>query len=196
MNRETDVVRGRPRSPEADQAILSATLRLLTEHGYAGMSMEGVAAAAGVGKTTIYRRFPQKIELVSAALSSILTEAGPVPDSGNTRADLMQFLTLNRDVFIQSRVYSIVGTLLVEEKRNPELFEILRQRAIFPRRNQLQQILERGVQRGEIRTGVNLDAAMEALVGSLYARHILGLPETTDWLESVVDVVWGGLASS
>ena len=195
MNKETNTARGRPRSPEADQAILATALQLLIEQGYTGTSIERVAAAAGVGKTTIYRRYPEKIELVAAALSSILSEAGPIPDSGNTKADVMEFLTLNLNVFVSGSVYPIIGTLLVEERRNPQLFEIFREKAIFPRRKQLQEILERGLQRGEIRPEVSLDAAMEALVGALYARHILGLPETTGWLESVVDVVWEGLGA-
>ena len=186
---------GRPRSAAADKAILAATLRLLSEQGYAGMSIEGVAAAAGVGKTTIYRRYTDKIDLVAAAIASILSDSGSPPDSGDAKADLIEFLRLNLTVFRQGAVYSIVGSLLVEEERNPELFEIFRERAIFPRRRQLQEILERGIQRGQLRSGVHLDAAIEALVGALYARHISGLAETTEWLEGLVEVLWEGLSS-
>ena len=73
--------RGRPRSVEADQAILDATLRMLGTHGVAGTTIEGVAADAGVGKTTIYRRWPTKTDLIRAAISDIVPRGDP-PDTG------------------------------------------------------------------------------------------------------------------
>jgi hypothetical protein len=109
------------------------------------------------------------------------------------RAILREFLRQNHQAFVNSPIYSMVGTLLIEERRNPELFQIFREKAIHPRRAQLRMILERGVQRGDIRPDVDLDVAMETLVGALYACHIAGLPETAEWLEGVVDVVWHGL---
>jgi AcrR family transcriptional regulator len=185
--------RGRPRSLEVDRAILTTALRHLAERGYGGMSIEGVAAEAGVGKTAIYRRFPQKIGLVSAAVSSLMADVGQLPDTGDTLSDLREFLRQNHQAFVNSPIYPMVGTLLVEERRNPELFQIFREKAIHPRRAQLRMILEQGIQHGDIRPDVDLDVAMETLVGALYARHIAGLPETAEWLEGVVDVVWHGL---
>ena len=70
---------GRPRDPEADRAILEATIEILGEEGYEGLSIEGVAARAGVGKTTIYRRWTSKAELVVAAIQRYKSPADPSP---------------------------------------------------------------------------------------------------------------------
>ena len=83
---------GRPRSSEADRAILQTALRLLVEQGYDAMSIEGVASAAGVGKTTIYRRYPSKRELIVAAVSSLADTFSVPTESGDLRADLLVFL--------------------------------------------------------------------------------------------------------
>ena len=79
--------RGRPRSPEAHLAILTATLQLLGEQGFRGLTIEGVAERAGVGKTTIYRRWPSKTELVAEAIAQIRPPSAP-PDSGSLEGDL------------------------------------------------------------------------------------------------------------
>src|ERR1051326_8266077 len=83
---------GRPRSAQADQAILSAALEELAEVGFEALSIEAVAARAGVGKTTIYRRWPSKMELALEALSMVHTEV-PVIDTGNFRDDILTMLT-------------------------------------------------------------------------------------------------------
>ena len=79
--------RGRPRSEQADQAILDATLRMLGTHGVGGTTIEGVAADAGVGKTTIYRRWPTKTDLILAAISNIVPPGEP-PDTGSMAGDM------------------------------------------------------------------------------------------------------------
>ena len=195
MTKQPTAAPGRPRSRDADKAILTAALRLLSEHGYGQMSIEGVAAEAGVGKTTIYRRYPGKIDLATAALSSLLMEAGPVPDSGDVLTDLIELLEQNRRIFATGSIFPMVGALLVEERRNPELIRLLRDRIFAVRRAQYMEVLERGVRCGDVRPDADLDAAIEALVGALYARHISGLPETPDWVRSVVDVVWRGVST-
>src|SRR3954452_25625300 len=80
---------GRPRDERVSQAILQAALGQLLERGYGGMSMDGVAAEAGVGKPAIYRRHRNKAELVAAALRSMLP-ALELPDTGSTRDDIHQ----------------------------------------------------------------------------------------------------------
>ncbi len=78
---------GRPRDPAADRVMLQATRRVLTDQGYAGMSVEQVASAAGVGKTTIYRRYASKKELTAAAINAVREDWGPPPDTGSARTD-------------------------------------------------------------------------------------------------------------
>ncbi len=185
---------GRPRSAESDRAIIQATLRLLSERGYAGMSIERVAAEAGVGKTTIYRRYPTKEELAASAMSSLVQEASSPPETGSARTDLIEMMAQIFTIFTRGPAFAMIGALLVEERRNPELLELFRQRIIFPRREQAMAVLRRGVQRGELRPDADLEVAVEAIVGSLFARHIMGRPESAEHFERTVDVVWKGLA--
>lgn len=187
---------GRPRSPEADQAILEATVRLLAEQGYDAMSIEAVAAAAGVGKTTIYRRYPNKRELVVAAISAVAVTPSELPDSGDTRADL---LALVRDMFGLLRETGIglamLGTLLVKERDEPMLIEQFRARVIRPRIALASTLIRRGIERGELRPDVVPEVVLPIVVGSTVARHLAGLPEDDAWLESMVDTVWRGIAA-
>src|SRR3954454_15098610 len=82
---------GRPRRAEVDEAILAAAVHMLAEHGYGGVTMEGVAGAAGVGKATVYRRWPSKADLILDAIRSLKPDVGH-PDTGSTRADLVEIL--------------------------------------------------------------------------------------------------------
>jgi AcrR family transcriptional regulator len=111
-----------------DRAILAAAARLLREHGYSGMSVDAVAAEAGVGKAAIYRRYRDKADLAVAALVA-LREIGEVPDSGDTRKDLAELARRLRRAF-DGVGMTMIGTLLAEERRNPELMERFRERAI------------------------------------------------------------------
>ena len=88
----------------------------------------------------------------------------------------------------------MLGALLVEERRNPELFELFRERIIRPRKDDGMKVLRRGVARGEIRKDANLEAALHAMVGSVLAGHVLGVPVSRQQIEETIAVVWGGLA--
>ncbi len=191
---QRDTRSGRPRDPEVDRAILQATLRVLTDRGYAGTSIERVAAEAGVGKTAIYRRYATKAELAAAALASLRDSLGPPPDTGSARNDLVQMLVQAQAAFARGPAFGMLGALLVEERRNPELFELFRDRVLQPRRNEGMKILQRGVQRGEIRADADLDIAIHAMVGSILARHVMGVPESRKLIEETVDIIWRSIA--
>ena len=186
---------GRPRDPQTDQAILGATLTLLTDRGYAGMSVEGVASKAGVGKTTIYRRYSSKEELVAAALGALRDDLGPLPDTGDTRSDIVEMILQMRRALQRGPGFGMVGALLVEEGRSPELLELLRRRLLRPRRDEAIMVLRRGVDRGEIRADVDLEVAVQAMVGAVLMRHIFGEPESRRRIEETVAAVWNGLAA-
>ncbi len=185
---------GRPRDPEVDRAILQAALRVLTDQGYAGTSIERVAAEAGVGKTAIYRRYASKAELTAAALASLRDAWGPPPDTGSARTDMIEMLAQAQVAFEQGPLLPMLGALLVEERRNPELFELFRERIIRPRKDDGMKVLRRGVARGEIRKDADLEAAIHAMVGSVLARHVLGAPVSRQQIEETIAVVWRGLA--
>ena len=187
---------GRPRDPAADRAILDTALRLLVEQGYDAMSVEGVAAGAGVGKTTIYRRYPGKRELVVAAISSIAASLEPPADTGSTRGDLRAFVAQTFGVIRRDGVgFSMIGTLLVKERDEPALIELFRAAVIGPRLAVAAGILRRGVERGEIRADVQLDLVVQLVAGALFARHLAGRPDDDAWLESVLDALWQGITA-
>lgn len=186
---------GRPRDPQTDQAIHRAALKLLTDKGYAGMSVEGVAAEAGVGKTTIYRRYASKEELVAGALGALRDNLGPLPDTGDVRSDLVEMILQMRRAIRRGPGFGMMGALLVEESRSPELLELLRERVLRPRRDEAVTVLQRGVDRGEVRPDADLEVAVQAMVGAVYMRHIFGAPESRRAIEQTVDTVWNGLAA-
>lgn len=184
--------RGRPRDPELDRKILAAALDALAERGYVGLSVEAVAAAAGVGKTTIYRRFSGKDDLIAAALEA-LAGAVEVPDTGSTVADLAAYLERLHDTVLKGPGIPAFAALLVEGHRNPRLLGRLHERVVGRRRELFRSLLRRAVERGEARADADLDAAADAVFGAFFARHLIGLPVTREWMASLVDTVWRGL---
>ena len=193
ISRREDRKPGRPRDPSADRAILQATLKLLTNQGYAGMSVEQVASEAGVGKTTIYRRYASKEELAAAALGALRDDLGPPPNTGNTRTDIVEMMVQTQVAFERDPGFAMIGALLVEEHRNPELLELFRERIIRPRTDDAVMVLQRGVDNGEIRADVDLEGVVHALVGSMFTRHILGTSGSRRRIEETVDTIWSGL---
>ena len=165
---------GRPRNPATDKAILQSALKLLMERGYAGLSVERVAADAGVGKTTIYRRYESKEELAVAAVGALRDEMGPAPDTGCTKDDIVEMVVQNQSAMEHGPGFAMIGALLVEERRNPDLLGLFRERIIKPRRDDIVAVLQRGVDRGEVRYDIDLDIVVHAIMGSVLARHLFG----------------------
>jgi AcrR family transcriptional regulator len=159
--------RGRPRSEQADQAILDATLRMLGTQGVAGTTIEGVAANAGVGKTTIYRRWPTKTELILAAISNIVPPGDP-PDTGTMAGDMAALAETQRRRLAGSGLSGIVPRVLAESMGDPELHQDFVDRVVNPFRDMLRLFIERGIDRGELRP----DLELEPLVDLLHAIPI------------------------
>jgi AcrR family transcriptional regulator len=163
---------GRPRDPRADRAILEAALRLLAEQGYARMSIDAVAAAAGVGKPTIYRRFASKADLATAALASVIDDAPPPDAALDVEAGLTAALEALARRLRAPHSMGLVGTLLVEEEETPELMALFRRRVWAARAGQLRGVLERARARGEVRADVDIEATVVLLIGALYGAHV------------------------
>jgi AcrR family transcriptional regulator len=183
---------GRPRSRKADAAILGVTLRLLTADGYQALTIEAVAAAAGVGRPTVYRRYASKAELVAAALESLSPEdETPLPD--DTRGALLTLLGLTASALGARGGMTLVGSLLAQESRDPELVGLFRSRLFTPRHEIVREVLRRGIERGEVDPGASLEVAIDLLFGSLLARGVEGEPPDDAFLAAVVDVVLAGV---
>jgi AcrR family transcriptional regulator len=189
---------GRPRSAQAHQAILKAALELLAEEGYQGMSIEGVAARAGVGKTTIYRRWESKEELVLDAVASLHAEI-PIIDSGNLRADLITLMQTALHSFSENP--ALIDLLLkmgAEIKANRQPFQLLFTRLLAPRLQNINQLIRGAQERGEIRPDIDPLLIMSMIGGSLLYHYLLltivsTLPPLEEQIEPVVDIVLKGL---
>src|SRR5689334_4875060 len=183
---------GRPRSARVDDAILAAALAELGERGYARMSVDAVAARAGVSKPTIYLRHPTKADLATAAIASMRVRPRPAPTT-DLRADLMAHLRLLRDGLERPNGMTMLGTVLAEESDTPELLALFRERLVIPRRRELRAVLEAARERGELRPGVNLDVAVSALVGAFFARYLAGESLGRRFVSTLVDTVLDGV---
>lgn len=183
---------GRPRSPARDAAILVAALRLLTTEGYARMTMDGVAAEAGVSKATIYLRYRGKADLATAALQH-LRETGRPARRGALRADLVAQLRQLRTNAERVSVMSLIGTCLMEEQHTPELLPLFRERTLRPRRALLRELLAEARARGEIAEDADVDAAVDALMGAYQSRYLSGEPFPDRWEERIVALLVAGL---
>jgi AcrR family transcriptional regulator len=183
---------GRPRSPAVDRAILAAARAELAERGYPRMSMDAVAARAGVSKPTIYLRHPTKADLASAAIASMRVEPRPEP-TDDVRADLITHLRLLRAGLTRPYGMATLGTVLAEEHETPELLALWRERLVRPRRRELRGVLEAAQRRGEISAEADLEVVVSALVGAFFARHLAGQPLGGRFVAALVDTVLDGL---
>lgn len=185
---------GRPRSAEADEAILAAAVELLAEVGYGALSMEGVAARAGVSKATLYRRWPGKPQLVTDTLHAVVDRV-PVPDTGAVRDDLVAMAGSISQALGDTPLGRVAAGMSGEFARNPELAEDFRRRFLLPRRRTVVDVLRRGIERGELRADLDLELVLDALAGALYYRaHVSGGDVDEHTATAVVDLLLEGLA--
>lgn len=158
---------GRPRSEKAEKAIIDATIDMIAEGAtVAELSIEAVAARAGVGKTTIYRRWSGKEDLVLDALTSL---KAPLPDldAPTVRENVLRYLSVMQHESHSRRTRCIMNIALSESERFPHLAERFREIAIRPRREALRSVIQRGVASGELRHDTDIEVAMAALTGAM-----------------------------
>jgi AcrR family transcriptional regulator len=184
---------GRPRSAAADEAILDATVDLLAEQGFLGLSIEAVAVRAGVAKTTIYRRWPTKDELLMDAVAC-LKHAHPEPRGESLRDDLIDMLSRMRDAWFEGRFGRVMARLAADGLERPELYRQGRERFVAPRRAQTRRVIERGIAEGVIRGDVDPEWVISLLVSPIISAaltHQDALPRQQ--IEFIVDTVLAGL---
>ncbi|MGH3786317.1 MAG: TetR/AcrR family transcriptional regulator [Pseudonocardiaceae bacterium] len=186
---------GRPRDPELDRRILAATRQLLAERGYQGLSIGGVARAAGTTRPTVYLRFNGKEDLATKAIAG-MTVDDPLRVTDDIHADLVAELRHFRTAVTRPHGMSFVGTVLAQEHLTPSLIARFRERLLVPRRRRLAETLQRGIQNGTLRAELDVEVVVGMLAGSLYA-HYLGTGEVpADWPERVVASLWPAIRSS
>ena len=185
---------GRTRSAEVDRRILRAAMRVMAREGYAGMSIEEVAAEAGVSRPTIYLRYPGKAELATAALAAYRHRGQP-EETRNTREDLIARLRHFRNGIERPFGMAMVGSVLAEEQSTPELLSLFRERLVEPRRKELRVVLEHARERDELKEDADIEAAVNMLIGSYYAHYLSGASFSDDWPEAIVETLLSGLTS-
>ena len=154
--------RGRPRSEKAERAILDATLRMIATHGVGGTTIEGIAAEAGVGKTTIYRRWPSKNDLIVGAISELAPPGDP-PDTGSMAGDMAALAELQQQRLAATGLLVIVPRVLAESMGDPELHQGFLDTVVNPLRGLLRLFIERGIERGELRPDLDVEALVDLL---------------------------------
>ena len=185
---------GRPRNEQTEARILEVALRHLAHDGYSRMSLDSIAEDAGVSKPTISRRWSSKADLATAALRTIQLAEPPV-NTGSTRGDLAATLRNFSRSLLRPNGMSLIGTVLAEESHTPELLRLFRERIVAPRRAMLRQVLETAQARQELRTGVDLDCAVNMLVGAFYARYLAASKVPAGFPEQIAAIVWTGIAA-
>jgi AcrR family transcriptional regulator len=184
---------GRPRDPSRDEAIFAATVGLFAEHGYAGVSIEGVAARAGVGKATIYRRYASKAQLLVDAIHVCAGVTEQLPDTGDVRADLTHMLESLMD-----RLRSDLGPVLLafaaERVRYPALDEEFTRSVIGAKRAHIQKLLTAAIERGDLPAEIDTDVVAEAGPALLWHHAMNRLPLTDDFPARIIAMLLPGEA--
>jgi AcrR family transcriptional regulator len=180
--------RARRRSRRAEQAILESTIALLGEVGFSGLTVDGIAARAGVGKATIYRHWSSKAQVVIEAWRTFVPPV-PQPDTGGLRGDLLAIIGFMVQGLGQSPLLRILPSLIEAAERDPELAALFRE-FVAGRAAVLRGVLERAAVRGELRPGLDLDLASSILVGPIFARRlVLREPFPPGYAETLVDTL-------
>jgi AcrR family transcriptional regulator len=185
--------RGRPRNPETDTKITEAAAELMLQRGFDKMTVDDVAARAGVGKATVYRRWPSKEDLAVAAMQQIYSAEIPDPDTGSIREDLTQSFR-NVLAFVNSPAgAAYLKMSIAESVRDPRIAALYRastERA----EDQACRMYERAIERGEVRGDIDLLATVQWLGGLLAARAITNRPmPTLDDVDTLVEFTLSGI---
>ncbi len=185
---------GRPRSERADQAIMAAALELFASHGPDGLAIEQVAALAGVGKATVYRRWPGKEDLLLEALGT-LSAPLPAPQGRSVRADLVALCEAIWTETADPRQARLLALLQGEGNEYPRLLARYIETVLRPRREAVRSVLRRGVATGELREDTDVDAAALLLIGAMLARLYGQDQPTSRYARRVVAELIRGLAA-
>ena len=180
---------GRPRNESADREIISATLRLLSREGYDGTSIEAVAAEAGVTRATVYRRYPTKAEMVTAAVCEMAGAKDPGA-CGDPRSTLIALLRGFHECVGPNDGLGIASSLYLQRHEHPEMLDSFRERVIHPTRRQMEAVLKLARDQGAIPASADPETMIEMLIGSYLYRTLAGRPIPKNWPERMVAAVW------
>lgn len=185
--------RGRPRNMETHNTILTASYELLLESGFGAVTVEKIAERAQVSKATIYKWWPNKAAVVMDGFLAAAAARLPIPDTGLVDQDILEHAT-NMALFMVSQEGSIFLQIIGEGQVDSGLAEAFRARYIQPRRMEVRQILDKGIQRGELDKAVDIALFTDLIYGSIFYR-LLVTGERVDeaYVAQVVSQVFRGV---
>jgi len=175
---------------EVTDAITNAFFEELAEVGYGRLSIDAVARRAGVGKAAIYRRWKSKLDIAVALTSQVALAAIDVPDTGNLRDDIREYLASGRAVLTHRLAHKIIPDLVAEAARNPVLTDALLDAVRNPRRAKAARLVEQAIARGELPADTDIGLSLDLLAGPLYWRLMVlrGSPEDS-YLDRLADKI-------
>ncbi|MGD0122006.1 MAG: TetR/AcrR family transcriptional regulator [Candidatus Limnocylindrales bacterium] len=188
--------RGRPRSDRVNRAILDAARELLIRDGYTRLRLEHVAAYAGVGKATIYRRWPSKEALAQALLADLAAPHIAIEESGDTREEMLAAVMNPLLAVTESEFGPVIRALLSQIATNPALGDPFRATVVQARRTEIARMIARGIERGDLCPDADAEIATELLVGPVYFRLMFGGELDRAFAERIVDNVLSGYAAA
>ena len=190
MEVEVEVLRrppGRPRSLEADEAILEAAVDVFAEVGLEALTMEGVAARAGVSKNTVYRRYRNKLDLVVSAVRCYTNVGAPPPDTGTTRGDVHALVDDLVAIVTATPMGRMLPILVAARTHTPEL-DVAYAEIVADKRERSAAVVRRGIERGDFCADVDLDAVVDAFVSPVFYRFLVtNAPLDEAFRNAVVD---------
>jgi AcrR family transcriptional regulator len=175
MDSATETMRrapGRPRSSAADEAILEATVDVFAEVGLEALTMEGVAARAGVGKNTLYRRYPNKLDLVVSAVRCYTNVGAAPPDTGTTRGDVQAIVEDLVAIVDRTPMGRMLPILVAARTRAPEL-DLAYSEIVADKRARSAAVVRRGIERGDFRPDVDIEAVVDAFASPVFYRFLV-----------------------
>jgi AcrR family transcriptional regulator len=189
-------LRGRQRSEESEEAILSAVLQLLREKPLRDLSIEEIARKAGVGKATIYKWWPSKAYLALDAFSKRLKQLVPIRDTGSAERDFKGQL-YSLFAFFDSPAGKLMAQFLGEVQIDAEFACLLREQFLKPRRELVGVIFDRAVERGEIRAGLDRELVLDMIYGpGLYRMMVRRAPLGREAVDAMVSALFQGLRNA
>lgn len=187
--------RGRPRSGAAHAAILAAAVALVREVGYDAVSMEAIAARAGAGKATLYRRWKSREALVSEAVGLIVARIA-VPSTGSTRRDLLAVMRDTVRLYADPATAGLLSGLVAAMARSPVIARAVRNGFVAAWSDTVRRVIENGIARGDLRRGIDIDLAIDLLGGCFSNRALVtGRPIDDRMARALVDAALRGFGA-
>ena len=162
------------RNENARLAVLHAADDLLVERGFGGVTVEGIAARAGVAKQTIYRWWPSKTDILLDTLIDDASRQLAIPDTGSAVADMRRYLRSLASFLTKEPAGKVLLALIGEAQHDPEMARSFHRRYLDPQRQNEREMLKRGITNGELAHELDIDAALDALCGPIFYRALNG----------------------